>query len=221
KKIIFHPKMMPGIVVADPALTVGLPPHITAATGIDALTHSLEAYCSLGYHPMADGIAVESLRLIKDWLPRAVAEGTDLEARSHMMVASSMGATAFQKGLGAIHALSHPVSALYDTHHGLTNAVFTPYVLAFNRPAIEDRLTRLARYLDLPNPSFGAVMDWILGLRQDLGIPHTADALGVEPARLDEMAEKAAVDPPAASNPVPVTVADMRHLYEAALAGRL
>ena len=221
KKIIFHPKMLPGIVIADPALTTGLPPHITAATGIDALTHSLEALCATGYHPMAEGIALESLRLIKNWLPTACRDGGNIEARAHMLIASSMGATAFQKGLGAIHALSHPVSALYDTHHGLTNAVFTPYVMVYNRPAIEQRMTRLARLLDLPRPSFTAVLDWVLELREELGIPHKADGLGIETERLDELAAKAEVDPPNASNPVPATAADLRGIYEAALEGRL
>jgi len=221
KKIIFHPKMLPGIVIADPALTTGLPPHITAATGIDALTHSLEALCATGYHPMAEGIALESLRLIKNWLPTACRDGGNIEARAHMLIASSMGATAFQKGLGAIHALSHPVSALYDTHHGLTNAVFTPYVMVYNRPAIEQRMTRLARLLDLPRPSFTAVLDWVLELREELGIPHKADGLGIETERLDELAAKAEVDPPNASNPVPATAADLRGIYEAALEGML
>ncbi|MCP5367094.1 MAG: iron-containing alcohol dehydrogenase [Hyphomicrobiales bacterium] len=221
KKIIFHPKMLPGIVIADPELTTGLPPHITAATGIDALTHNLEALCATGYHPMAEGIALEGLRLIKTWLPTACRDGGNVEARAHMLVASSMGATAFQKGLGAIHALSHPVSALYDTHHGLTNAVFTPYVMVYNRPAIEDRMARLARLLGLPNPSFTAVLDWVLDLREELGIPHTAVALGIEEGRLDELAAKAEVDPPNASNPVPAAAADLRGIYEAALEGRL
>ena len=146
KKGIFHPKMMPVVTICDPALTVGLPPHLTAATGMDAFAHCLEAYCAPGFHPLADGIAVEGMRLVKENLVRAVRNGGDLEARGNMMAAAAMGATAFQKGLGAIHALSHPIGALYDTHHGLTNAVFMPYVLAFNRPAIEDRITRLAAY---------------------------------------------------------------------------
>ncbi|MCH7486605.1 MAG: iron-containing alcohol dehydrogenase, partial [Proteobacteria bacterium] len=164
KKIIFHPRMLPGVVISDPALCVGLPPHITAATGMDAFAHCLEAYSAPAFHPMADGIALEGMRLVHDWLPAAVKDGTDLAARANMMAAASMGATAFQKGLGAIHSLSHPVGAIYDTHHGLTNAVFTPYVLAFNRPAIEDRMARLARYLGLAKPSFEGVMDWVLAL---------------------------------------------------------
>ena len=221
KKIIFHPKMLPGIVISDPELTVGLPPHITAATGMDALAHCLEAYCAPGYHPMAEGIAVEGMRLIKDWLPRAVADGTDLAARANMLAAASMGATAFQKGLGAIHSLSHPVGAVYDTHHGLTNAVFMPYVLAFNRSAIEDKMTRLAAWLQLPSPSFRAVMDWVLALREELKIPHRLGDLGVGDDRLNELSRMAAEDPTAPGNPVPVGAAELRTMYEAALAGRV
>ncbi len=221
KKIIFHPKMLPGIVISDPELTVGLPAHITAATGMDALAHCLEAYCAPGYHPMAEGIAVEGMRLVKEWLPKAVADGSDIEARAHMLVAASMGATAFQKGLGAIHALSHPVGALYDTHHGLTNAVVMPYVLAFNRSAIEDRLTRLAAWLDLPNPSFQSVMDWVLELRKKLEMPHTLAAMGVTGERLDQLSEMAAQDPTAGGNPIPVGVPEMKEMFVAAIEGRL
>ena len=213
--------MLPGIVISDPELTVGLPAHITAATGMDALAHCLEAYCTPGYHPMAEGIAVEGMRLVKEWLPKAVADGSDIEARAHMLVAASMGATAFQKGLGAIHSLSHPVGALYDTHHGLTNAVVMPYVLAFNRSAIEDRLTRLAAWLDLPNPSFQSVMDWVLELREKFEIPHTLAAMGVTDERLDELSEMAAQDPTAGSNPIPVGVPEMKEMFVAAIEGRL
>src|SRR5689334_13327279 len=173
KKIIFHPKMLPSIVISDPVLTVGLPPHVTAATGMDALAHCLEAYCAPGFHPMADGIAVEGMRLVKTSLPTAVKDGKNLVARADMMAAASMGATAFQKGLGAIHSLSHPVGAVYDTHHGLTNAVFMPYVLAFNRPAIEGKITRLAAWLGLPDPGFQIFTRRVLELRDQIGIPHT------------------------------------------------
>ena len=221
KKIIFHPVMMPRLVIADPALTVGLPPHLTAATGFDALSHSFEAFCASGFHPMADGIGVEGMRLIKQWLPVAFKDGANLEARAHMMAAASMGSTAFQKGLGAIHALSHPVNAVYDTHHGLTNAVFMPYVMAFNRPAIEARMELLARYLDLPEPSFDAVLDWVLGLRETLGIPHTARDLGVEESLIPALAEMAAREPPALGNPRKAGPAEMRRMYQAALEGRL
>ncbi|MEE8559381.1 MAG: iron-containing alcohol dehydrogenase [Alphaproteobacteria bacterium] len=221
KKIIFHPVMMPRLVIADPALTVGLPPHLTAATGFDALSHSFEAFCASGFHPMADGIGVEGMRLIKQWLPVAFKDGANLEARAHMMAAASMGSTAFQKGLGAIHALSHPVNAVYDTHHGLTNAVFMPYVMAFNRPAIEARMELLARYLDLPEPSFRAVLDWVLGLRETLGIPHTARDLGVEESLIPALAEMAAREPPALGNPRKAGPAEMRRMYQAAYEGRL
>ena len=221
KKILFHPKMLPGIVICDPALVAGLPPHITAATGMDALAHCLEAYCAPGYHPMADGIALEGMRLVHDWLPKAVADGGDLEARAQMMAAAAMGATAFQKGLGAIHSLSHPVGAVYDTHHGLANAVFMPYVLVFNRAAIAAKMAGLSRYLDLADPSFDGVLEWVLDLRREFAIPHTAAELGVDESRLDELAAMAAADPTAQSNPIPVGAADMRAMYEAALAGRI
>ncbi len=221
KKIVFHPKMLPAIVISDPELTIGLPAHLTAATGMDALAHCLEAYCAPGYHPMAAGIAIEGLRLVKNWLPAAVADGSNLEARAHMLAAASMGSTAFQKGLGAIHSLSHPVGALYDTHHGLTNAVVMPYVLVFNRKAIEERLTSLAAWLDLPNPSFQAIMDWVLGLREKFDMPHTLAAMGVTDERLDELSEMAAQDPTAGGNPIPVGVAEMKQMFIAAIEGRL
>ncbi len=221
KKILIHAKMLPGIVIADPALTAGLPPKLTAATGMDALAHSLEAYSTLEYHPMSTGIALEAMALIKDWLPVAYRDGGNLVARAHMMAAASMGATAFQKGLGAIHALSHPVGAVYDTHHGLTNAVFMPYVLAFNRPAIEDRIGRLAAYLGLATASFEAVMDWVLALRRELEIPHTLAELGVPGDRAREIAEMAAADPCAAENPVPCDAPALRRIFDAAAAGRL
>jgi len=221
KKIIFHPKMMPAVVISDPELTVGLPPQITAATGMDALAHCLEAYCAPGFHPMAEGIAVEGMRLVKDWLPTAVADGKNLAARAAMLAAASMGATAFQKGLGAIHALSHPVGAVYDTHHGLTNAVVMPYVLAFNRGAIEDKLTRLAAWLELPNPGFDAVMNWVLNLRKEIDIPNTLADLGVNKDRLDELSKMAAEDPTAGGNPVPVGAAELKTMFIAAIDGKL
>jgi alcohol dehydrogenase class IV len=214
KKIIFHPKMMPAVVIADPGLTVGLPAKLTAATGMDALAHNLEAYCAPGFHPMADGIALEGMRLVKEWLPLAVEDGRNLEARAGMMAAASMGATAFQKGLGAIHSLSHPVGACYDAHHGLANGVFMPYVVAFNRPAIAEKLARIARYLDIPD-----VLDWTLELRRRIGIPHKADALGLEESRIPELAQMAADDPTAGSNPVKVGPAELAELYRKALAG--
>jgi hypothetical protein len=221
KRIIFHPRMMPACVILDPALTVGLPPHITAATGMDALSHALEAFCSPGFHPMADGIAVEAMRLIAGALPRAYRDGTDLEARAQMLVASSMGATAFQKGLGAMHAMSHPCSALLGSHHGLTNAIVMPYVLAWNQPQIAERLGRLGAYLGLQRASFAGVLDWVLELRERLGIPHRIDALGVRETHIELLAKEASVDPSAPTNPRPVSVADFASLFRCALAGEL
>ena len=221
KKIIFHPKMLPSIVISDPALTVGLPPHVTAATGMDALAHCLEAYCAPGFHPLAEGIAVEGMRFVKEALPVAVKDGKNLVARAQMMAAASMGATAFQKGLGAIHALSHPVGAVYDSHHGLTNAVVMPYVLEFNRAAIEAKLTRLAAWLGLPDPSFNAVMAWVLALRKEIGIPHTLKDLGVGRDRVDELSEMAAVDPSAGGNPIPIGVPELKTMFVASIEGKL
>jgi alcohol dehydrogenase class IV len=221
KKVIFHPRMMPAIVIADPELTLGLPPMLTAGTGMDAFIHCLEAYCSPGYHPYAEGIAVEGMRLVKEHLARAVKDGRDIEARSHMLAASQMGSTAFQKGLGAIHSLSHPVGATLDTHHGLTNAVAMPYVLKFNRAAIDDKIRRLSRWLGLGDPTFDGFMEWSLALRREIGIPHTLAELGVTESQLDSLAEMAAVDPTAGGNPVKAGVPEMRRMYESALRGRL
>jgi alcohol dehydrogenase len=221
KKIIFHPKMLPAIVILDPELTLGLPPHVTAATGMDALSHCLEAYCAPGFHPMADGIAAEGMRLIRQWLPRAFEDGGDIEARGHMLVAASMGATAFQKGLGGMHALSHPIGALAGTHHGLTNAVLMPYVLAFNRAAVEDRLARLAGYIGLADTSFEGFLAWILDLRRSLGIPHALGELGVSAADVDRIAAMAEADPSAGGNPLPFDAAAARQVLEAAMAGRI
>lgn len=221
KKIIFHPLMLPAVVISDPELTVGLPPRITAATGMDALAHNLEAYCAPGFHPLADGIALEAMRLIKEWLPVAVKDGSNIAARAYMLAAASMGATAFQKGLGAIHSLSHPVGAIYNSHHGETNGVVMPYVLIFNRPAIEERLTRLARYLALPNPGFQAIMDWVLALRKDIGIPHTLAELGVKEADLDMLTPMAIADPSTGGNPRPVGAAEMREMFVKAIRGDL
>jgi alcohol dehydrogenase len=220
KKVIFHPLMMPKVTICDPELTVGMPAHITAGTGLDALAHCLEAYCAPSYHPMAEGIAVEGMRLVKEYLPRAYRDGTDIEARAHMMSAAAMGATAFQKGLGAIHALSHPLGALYDTHHGLTNAVFMPYVLVYNREAVTPKIERLAAYLGL-EPRFEAFLDWVLALRAELGVPHTLEGLKVWSERFDLMAGMAPDDPTAGGNPVPITRESARRLYENALAGTL
>jgi alcohol dehydrogenase class IV len=219
KKVIFHPKMLPSIVIADPALTVGLPAKLTAATGMDALAHNLEALCAPFHHPFADGIAMEGIRLVKEWLPAAVENGGNLIARAQMMAAASMGAIAFQKGLGAIHSLSHPVGSVYDTHHGLTNAVFMPYVLAFNRAAIDDKMGRVARLLDLPQPGFDGVMSWVLDLRRRLGIPHALKGLGIDDRRFEEMSEMAAVDPTAGGNPIKITPRELKVLYQRAWDG--
>ena len=213
KKIIFHPKMLPAIVLEDPELTVGLPAHITAAVGMDALSHSLEAYCAPGYHPMAEGIAVEGMRLVKEWLPRAVHHGADIEARAHMLIASSMGATAFQKGLGAMHSLSHPCSANLNTHHGLTNAVVMPYVLEWNRQALEEKMARLAAWLGLADRSFAGVQRWVLELRREIGIPHTLAEIGVHEQHAKPFAPQALNDPSTGGNPLPMTEQDFERLY--------
>lgn len=219
KKIIFHPLMMPKTAILDPALTVGLPAKLTAGTGMDALAHCLEAYLAPGFHPMAEGIAVEGMRLVKEALPAAVRDGADLAARGRMLTASAMGAVAFQKGLGGIHSLSHPVGSVYDTHHGLTNAVFMPYVLAFNRPVIEAKLERLAAWLGLDRGGYDGMLSWVLALRRDLGIPHTLQALGIGNSRFDELAEMAARDPTAGGNPRPFDAAAARQLLDQAWSG--
>ncbi|MEE9317486.1 MAG: iron-containing alcohol dehydrogenase [Rhodospirillales bacterium] len=221
KKILFHPRMLPELVICDPALVAGLPAGLTAATGMDALAHCLEAFSVDAYHPMADGIALEGMRLVRNWLPVAFKDGANLEARAHMMAAAAMGATAFQKGLGAIHSLSHPVGAVFDTHHGLTNAVFMPYVLAFNRPAIEDKMERLARFIGLKKPSFQAVLEWTLELRDTFDIPPTAAELGVAEDRLEDIAKMAAKDPTAPTNPIEAGVKEMREILDAAMEGRV
>jgi len=218
KKVIFHPKMMPRIVICDPELTVGMPPVITAGTGMDALAHCLEAYCAPAYHPMADGIAVEGMRLVFENLPKVVAEGANIEARAHMMSAAMMGAVAFQKGLGAIHSLSHPVGALYDTHHGMTNAVFMPYVLAYNRPAIEERINRLTGYLSIAD-GFDGFMSAILDLRAAIGVPHRLAQLGVDKTRRDDIATMAIVDPTAGGNPVELTAEAAKTIFDCAFSG--
>ena len=221
KKIIFHPKMMPIAVIADPELTVGLPAHVTAAVGMDALSHNLEAWCSPVFHPMAHGIALEGMRLVKEWLPAACEDGTDLAARACMQVASTMGATAFQKGLGAMHSMSHPCGAVYDTHHGLTNAVVMPYVLEFNRASIEDKMAALARYLGLGGTGFEAVQRWILELRARIGIPHTLSDIGVPSEAASRLAPMALVDPSSATNPVTLTASGLEFLFENALVGNV
>ena len=224
KKVIFHPKMLPVTVIADPELSVGMPPFITVGTGMDALAHCLEAYCAPGFHPMADGIAVEGIRLVFENLPKAYADGSDIEARANLMAAASMGATAFQKGLGAIHSLSHPIGALYDTHHGMTNAVFMPYVLHHNRAAIEKRIERLARYLGIEG-GFDGFIDAIMKLRSDLGVPDKLQDfikdLDMDSDRKILIADMAIVDPTAGGNPVELTKQGAIDILNASISGKV
>ncbi len=221
KKIIFHPLMMPKVAIEDPELAVGLPPFLTMATGMDALAHCFEAYCVNAFHPLADGVALEGLRLIDIYLPKAVVDGGDLEARANMFAAASMGATAFQKGLGAIHSVSHPVGARYDTHHGLTNGVLFPYVLVWNREAISDKIPNIARVLDLPARDFDAVLRWLLDFRSKLGVPHTLAELGVKEVDAKSIASDAVRDPTAGANPRHLSETEFEQLTLAAIRGEL
>jgi alcohol dehydrogenase class IV len=221
KKIIFHPQMMPRIVISDPELTVGLPPGVTAATGIDAFVHCFEAFCAPGFHPLADGVALEGMRLIHTYLPRAYADGKNIEARAQMLAAASMGATAFQKGLGGVHAIAHPVGSWFNTHHGLTNAVILPYVMIFNRRAIADKTDIIARVLDLPAPGFDGFLAWVLEMRRELGIPHSLAELDVSADKAAIIGREAAIDPSAGGNPIAVDAAQLEHIFRAAVAGRL
>jgi alcohol dehydrogenase class IV len=219
KRLIFHPRIMPVAVLADPELTIGVPPAMTAATGMDALAHCIEALCAPGFHPMADGIAVEGVRLIRDNLPLAYRDGRNMTARAGMMAAATMGAVAFQKGLGAIHSLSHPLGAYYDAHHGLLNGVLMPYVLEFNRDAIAAPMARLAACLGLAGEPVDAVIAWVKALRRDLAIPETLGALGLDAAKADAIVAAALVDPTAPTNPVPLEEAALRRLLLRAIAG--
>jgi len=222
KKIIFHPKILPSIVILDPCLTVNLPPKLTATTGLDALAHNLEAYCASGYHPMADGIALEGMKLIKQWLLVAVKEGKNLNARTNMMVAATMGSTAFQKGLGAIHSLSHPVNSVYNIHHGLSNAIFMPYVLTFNRKEIEGKIIKLSEYLELKEKSFNCFLEWILDLRKKLEIPHKlSDVANINSDEIDKLSLMALEDPSTPGNPKKLTLKDMKLLYQYSMEGKL
>ena len=221
KKIIFHPLMMPRLAIEDPELAVGLPPFLTMATGMDALAHCFEAYCVKAFHPLADGVALEGMKIIDTYLPRAVENGSDLEARAYMFAAASMGATAFQKGLGAIHSVSHPVGARYDTHHGLTNGVLFPYVLVCNKTAIADKIPHIARALDLPGRDFDAILTWILAFRAKLGVPHTLAELGVKEIDAGTIAADAVKDPTAGANPRQLTEAEFKQLTLAAIRGDL
>lgn len=219
KVIVFHPRMMPDVVLMDPELTTGLPAHITAATGMDALSHALEAYCAPSYHPMAEGIALNALRLIKTWLPVAVEDGQNIEARAQMLIASGMGCVALQKGLGAIHALAHPLGALYDTHHGLLNAVLMPYVVEFNAPVVKEKLSLLARFLDLPTHDSRAVVDWIIELRVRLHIPATLPGIGLTDIDEERVATMGESDPCAGGNPIKLDRDKLRAILRAAISG--
>ncbi len=221
KKIIFHPRMMPEIVISDPELTVGLPPKVTAATGVDAFVHCFEALCAPGFHPMAEGIGLEGMRLIAEALPAAYDNGQDIAARSKMLAAAAMGATAFQKGLGGVHALAHPIGAVYDTHHGLTNAVLLPYVMQANRDAIGEAMLRLGRVLGLEEPGYDGVFRWVLSFRERLGIPHSLADIGVPGDRAGEIGEMASRDPSAGGNPIPLSPADYARIFTNAVQGQL
>tara|TARA_Y100000591_G_scaffold278190_1_gene256151 strand:+ start:209 stop:1372 length:1164 start_codon:yes stop_codon:yes gene_type:complete len=222
KKIIFHPKFLPSIVILDPKLTISLPPEITASTGMDALAHNLEAYCANGYHPMADGIALEGMRLINMWLLKAFQDGSNIEARMNMLAAASMGSTAFQKGLGAIHSLSHPVNALNNIHHGLSNAIFMPYVLTFNKDVIEKKIIKISEFLDLKENTFDGFLNWILELRKKLKIPHKlSDILDKENFDIDRLSKMALDDPSTSGNPKKLTETDMKNMYLHSMSGNL
>ena len=221
KKIIFHPKFLPAIVILDPVLTVDLSPRLTAATGMDALAHNLEAFCAPGFHPMADGIAIEGIKLIKKSLLIAVNDGNNLEARLDLLAAASMGSTAFQKGLGAIHSLSHPVNAQFNVHHGLSNAIFMPYVLTFNKDVIEKKIVSLCNYLNIKK-DFDSFVDWIIGLRKDLKIPNKlSEVLDEKKFDLEKLSQMALDDPSTGTNPKKLSKSDMKIMYEHSLAGKL
>jgi alcohol dehydrogenase class IV len=221
KKIIFHPKFMPTIVILDPLLTIDLPPRITATTGMDALAHNLEAFCASGFHPMADGIALEGMRLIKNSLSLAVKDGKNIKARTDMLAAASMGSTAFQKGLGAIHSLSHPVNAQFNVHHGLSNAIFMPYVLTFNKNEISERIISTCDYLGLEK-SFDSFIKWVMDLREEFNIPHKlSDVIDEEKIDLDKLSKMAFDDPSTGGNPKKLTKEDMKIMYQHSISGIL
>ena len=221
KKIIFHPKILPSIVILDPKLTIELSPRLTAATGMDALAHNLEAFCATNFHPMADGIALEGMKLIKSSLLVAFKDGGNIEARQNLLVASSMGSTAFQKGLGAIHSLSHPVNAQYNIHHGLSNAIFMPYVLTFNKASIEKKIISICDYLGL-DKKFDSFLSWILELRKELSIPHKlSDVMDCSKINLDELSLMAYEDPSTSGNPRKINRDDLKVMYEHSISGDL
>ena len=221
KKIIFHPKFLPSIEILDPNLTLDLSPRLTAATGMDALAHNLEAFCAPGFHPMADGIAIEGMKLIKNSLIKAVKNGKDLNARAELLASASMGSTAFQKGLGAIHSLSHPINAQFNVHHGLSNAIFMPYVLTFNKEMIEKRIISICDYLEL-DKSFDSFLQWILELRKELNIPHKlSEIVDVNKINLEQLSVMALEDPSTSTNPRTMSKDDMKALYEHSISGKL
>ena len=222
KKIIFHPKFLPSIVILDPLLTIELPSKITAATGMDALAHCLEAYCAPGYHPMADGIALEGMKLINLWLVKVFKDGSNIEGRTNMLTAASMGSTAFQKGLGAIHSLSHPVNAINNVHHGLSNAIFMPYVLTFNKEMIEKKIIKICEYLELKEKSFKGFIDWILDLRKQLAMPHKlSEVINEKDFDIDRLSKMALEDPSTSTNPKKMSIDHMKDLYEHSMSGKL
>jgi alcohol dehydrogenase class IV len=222
KNIIFHPKFLPSIVILDPVLTISLPANITAATGMDALAHNLEAYCAPGYHPMADGIALEGMRLINDWLLEAVNNGSNIEARQNMLTAASMGSTAFQKGLGAIHSLSHPVNAVNNVHHGLSNAIFMPYVLTFNKNVITKKIIKICEYLELKDQSFDGFVNWVLDLRKKLNMPHKlSEVINEKDFDIERLSKMALADPSTEGNPKKLTQTDMKLMYQHSMSGEL
>jgi len=221
KKIIFHPKILPSIVILDPVLTIDLPPRLTAATGMDALAHNLEAFCAPGFHPMADGIALEGIKLIKTSLIKAFKDGKNIEARQNLLAASSMGSTAFQKGLGAIHSLSHPVNAKFNIHHGLSNAIFMPYVLTFNKKSIEKKISSICLFIGIDN-NFESFLNWILELRKELKIPHKlSELIEIKPNELDELSQMALEDPSTSSNPIKLKKDDLKIMYQYSIEGKL
>ena len=221
KKIIFHPKMLPSIVILDPLLTIDLSPRLTAATGMDALAHNLEAFCARGYHPMADGIAIEGMKLIKNSLLKAFKNGNDVNARMDLLAAASMGSAAFQKGLGAIHSLSHPVNGKFNVHHGLSNAIFMPYVLTFNKSSIENKIISICDYLNL-DKSFDSFLDWILKLRNNLNIPHKlSEVMDCSNIDLEELSLMAYEDPSTGGNPKEISKQDLKEMYKKSISGEL
>jgi alcohol dehydrogenase class IV len=221
KRTILHLRMLPRVAILDAELTLGLPPQLTAATGMDALTHNLEAYCTPGYHPMANGIALEGIRMIGAYLPRVMADGGDLEARQHMLVASSLGATAFQRGLGGVHAIAQTLGALYDSHHGLLNAILMPYVLKANERAVADHIAALGRYLDLRPATFSAFMDWLLTLRSSVGIPHSLREIGIDDRDEELVGRMSLADGCSTVNPIAFTAHEYSGIFRAAVQGTL